>query len=93
MIAVWDPSKAAANHRKHGIRFVEALAVLFDPLALCLTVDEVDGEERQVVVGRDGLDRVVVVVHVHHGPIVRIISARRATRTERRQYEEGIRFQ
>ncbi len=63
MIAVWDPAKAAANHRKHGIRFVEALAVLFDPLALGLPVDEVDGEERQ------------------------------ATRTERRHYEEGIRFQ
>lgn len=93
MIAVWDPAKAAANHRKHGIRFVEALAVLFDPLALGLPVEEVDGEERQVAVGRDGVDRVVVVVYVHRGPIVRLISARQATRTERRHYEEGIRFQ
>ena len=90
MAVTWDALKAAANLRKHGIRFTEALAVPFDPVAV--TIDEVedDGETRLVMVGADIVGRVVVVVLVHRGQDVRLISARRATGQERRHYEEGI---
>jgi len=90
MTEAWDPFKAAANERKHGVRFAEAASVLFDPMALKL--DEVDhgGEARMAVVGMDNRERVLVVVYTHRGDIRRIISARRATRQERKHYEEGI---
>jgi hypothetical protein len=90
MTEAWDPFKAAANERKHGVRFADAASVLFDPLALKL--DEVDygGEERLAVVGVDAFGHVLVVVYTQRGDIRRIISAPRATRQERKQYEEGI---
>ena len=90
MVVAWDPLKAAANLEKHGIRFTDALAVVFDPAAV--TIDEVDvgGEDRLVMVGSDAVGRIVVVVLAHHGNTIRLISARRATGWERTRYEEGI---
>jgi uncharacterized DUF497 family protein len=90
MTEAWDPFKAAANERKHGVRFAEAAAVLFDPLALKLDEADHGGEARLAVVGTDSCERVLVVVYTHRGDTRRIISARRATRQERKQYEEGI---
>ena len=90
MTAAWDPFKAAANERKHGVRFAEAVTVFSDPLALKLYEGDHGGEERLAVVGMDSCERVLVVVYTHRGDILRIISARRATRQERNQYEEGI---
>ncbi len=93
MSVVWDPNKAAANLEKHGVRFADAELVLFDSQAITLEDPAAEGEQRQVSLGRDGLDRVLVVVYTYRDEDTRLISARRATRRERRQYEEGIRFQ
>lgn len=90
MTEAWDPFKAAANERKHGVRFADAASVLFDPLAVKLEEFDYGGEERLAVAGTDNTGRVLVVVYAHRGETRRIISARRATRQERKQYEEGI---
>ena len=83
----WDPAKARANLTKHGIRFADAAAALEDDSAL--TIEEVDlGERRWVTLGADARARVLVVVYTWRNERVRLISARRATRSERRQYEE-----
>lgn len=88
--AAWDPSKARANFLKHGVRFSDAVGVLFDSMAITKEDTRAVGEQRFVRVGTDYGGRVVVVVHTIEEPVPRIISARRATRRERRQYEEGI---
>lgn len=92
MKAVWDPAKAAANLRKHGVRFSDAEGALFDPLAI--TVEDGSDEERRfVTIGVDGIGRLVVLAYTYRGEDVRLISARLATRRERQQYEKGIRLQ
>ena len=83
----WDPRKAAANLRKHGVDFADATEVLFDESALTIT-DFVQEEERVITIGSDAMSRVLVVVYTWRGTRVRLISARRATRLERRQYED-----
>lgn len=83
----WDPRKAEANWRKHGVRFADAAAALEDEMALTIR-DPVPHEERWATVARDPLGRVLVVVYAWRGERARIISARRATAAERRQYEE-----
>ncbi|MBK8167865.1 MAG: BrnT family toxin [bacterium] len=90
MTAAWDPLKAAANYRKHGIRFSDAETALHDPFGTTIAQEDVDGETRMVVIGADHLGRILTVVHVHRGDTVRLISARHATRSERSEYEEGI---
>jgi uncharacterized DUF497 family protein len=84
----WDPAKAEANLRKHGISFEDAATAFFD--ALSLTVPDPlhsEGEARLVLLGLTSTNRLVVVVHVDRGARIRLISARPATRKERRQYE------
>ena len=90
MKITWDPAKAESNFRKHKIRFADAEAVLFDPMALTIEDETTESEERFVSVGADALNRVVVVVYTYRGKDIRLISARRATRRERKAYEEGI---
>ncbi|HLC21670.1 MAG TPA: BrnT family toxin [Candidatus Methylomirabilis sp.] len=90
MRIVWDPAKAEANLRRHGIRFSDAEGVLFDPNALTEEDENVEGEQRFVSIGLDPLGRVLVVVYTFRGEDIRLISARRATRRERRAYEAGI---
>ena len=89
----WDPEKHRRNLAKHGIGFDEALLVWWDALRLTLFDREEDGEGRWIVVGMVGAVAVVVVVHVYPDPdddtCIRIISARQATRQERRRYEDG----
>jgi uncharacterized DUF497 family protein len=92
MRVVWDPGKAKSNHLKHGVRFSDAEGVLFDPLAVTREDVTSTSERRFVTVGVDHIGRVVVVVYAQRGDICRLISARCATRKERLQYEEGIRF-
>lgn len=82
----WDRQKAETNRRKHGVDFADAVSVLEDPSALTLD-DEGKDEERFVTIGMDSLGRVLVVVYTWRGERVRIISARRAIRSERREYE------
>ena len=82
----WDRQKAETNQRRHGVDFADAVSVLEDPSALTLD-DEREGAERFVTIGMDSLARVLVVVYTWRGERVRVISARRATRSERREYE------
>jgi uncharacterized DUF497 family protein len=90
MKITWDPAKVESNFREHKIRFSDAEAVLFDPMALTIEDETTEREERFVSVGADALNRVVVVVYTYRGEDIRLISARRATRRERKAYEEGI---
>jgi uncharacterized DUF497 family protein len=85
----WDAKKAAANLRKHAVDFADAITVLEDEAALT-TTDENPEEKRFATVGMDSLARVLVVVYTWRGSAIRLISARKATPSERRQYEEGI---
>lgn len=87
MVYQWDQGKAAANLRKHGIDFADAVAVFSDDLAITIPDERFD-EERFVTIGLDGLGNVLVVVYTLRGEAIRIISARKATKQERRQYEE-----
>jgi len=83
----WDPAKAAANLRKHGVDFADATSVLSDPLAATRD-DDHPSELRRLTLGVDALGRLLVVCYVRRGTKVRIISARKATPHERRQYED-----
>ncbi|MBK5291021.1 MAG: BrnT family toxin [Acidobacteriia bacterium] len=86
----WNARKAAANLRKHGVLFDEAASVFFDPLSA--TGDDPDHsleERRLVTFGMSCSGRLLVVAHVEHEDVVRIISARPATWAERKLYEEG----
>jgi uncharacterized protein len=86
----WDPAKAESNLRKHGIRFSDAEAALFDPSAVTVEDHGAVGEQRFVSVGTDNNGRVVVVVYTYRDEHIRLISARTATPNERKAYEEGI---
>jgi uncharacterized DUF497 family protein len=82
----WDDRKARENRRRHGVDFADSVAVFSDDHALTLQ-DEHAGEERFVTIGMDVLGRVLVVVYTWRGERIRIISARKATKYERAQYE------
>lgn len=86
----WDPHKAVINLQKHGVKFSDAEAVLYDPNALSFEDTTAQGEQRFVVIGIDHLWRLLVVVYTDRGNRIRLISARPATRSERKQYESGI---
>jgi len=83
----WDPAKAEANQKKHGVRFADAVAVLSDERALTLDDPHPD-EERYVTIGMDAFARLLVVIYTWRGEVIRLISARQATRAERAQYVE-----
>jgi len=85
-VVQWDEDKASANLRKHGVDFADAATVLEDEAALTMP-DGQTSEERSVTVGMDALGRVLVVVYTWRDDEPRLISARKANRTERRQYE------
>ena len=85
----WDPRKAEANFRKHGVRFAEAEPVFVDDFAITNTDDESDQHElRFVSIGTGMKGRVLVVVYCYRGSKIRILSARPAVAHERKQYEE-----
>jgi uncharacterized DUF497 family protein len=86
----WDAKKAAANRKKHGIDFHEAATVLDDTLSTTYPdTDHSTIESRFLTIGMSNRQRLLVVAHSEEGERVRIISARPATRYERRFYEEG----
>jgi len=85
----WDLGKADANRRKHGVDFADAVGVFEDPYALSRP-DPFPAEERVATLGRDLLDRLIVVVWTWRGEGIRLISARRATSRERRRYAEDV---
>ncbi len=81
----WDFRKAVANLRKHGVDFADAATVLYDDRAITIA-DERSDEERFVTIGMNALGRVLVVVYAWREERLRLISARKATARERRQY-------
>jgi len=84
----WDPRKAQINQRKHEVSFDEAAECFADSLAMVLT-DRAHAE-RLILIGQSTSLRLIFTVYAEKdGDIIRIISARKATRTERRTYEEG----
>ena len=86
----WDSRKALSNKKKHGITFEEASTVFADILSI--TIDDPGhsaDEDRFVTVGTSVNERLIVVVHTEHDDFIRIISARKVTRHERKQYEQA----
>ena len=87
----WDARKALANLRKHQVAFEEAVTIFLDPLAATFPDPDHSLEEsREITIGRTMEGRLVFVAHCGGDERVRIISARPATHSERKQYEEGI---
>lgn len=86
----WDSDKAQANLSKHGLSFQEASTVFADPLSLTITdpLHSSGQEERFITIGTSYQGTLIVVIHCDRGEHIRIISARRATRRERRAYED-----
>ena len=85
----WDHAKAESNLKKHGVSFEEARSVFYDDLAVQFFDEPLGEETRFILLGRSNLSRVLVVVHCERGEndeILRIISARKATKTERNFY-------
>lgn len=91
----WDPKKARSNRDKHGVTFEEAATVFRDPRAMnAYDPDHSESEDRWVTLGISGSGRLLVVCHTFHdegseAATVRVFSARRATSTETRTYEEA----
>jgi uncharacterized DUF497 family protein len=82
----WDPAKAAANYRKHGIHFADAVGAFEDERAITIE-DKSSDEERFRTLGMDFLGRIVVVVYTHRGERIRLIAAWKATAPQARLYE------
>jgi len=90
MRITWDPTKAEINFIKHGVRFADAEMVFYDPFAMTLEEHVVASEQRFVTVGSDTVGRIIAVVYSYRANTIRLISARKVTPTERKQYEKGI---
>jgi uncharacterized DUF497 family protein len=88
----WNPAKARENQRIHGIDFADAVGV-FDNPHLSREDPDGEGEQRFVTLGMDGLGRLLVVVYTYREGKIRLISARKATKKEGKEYAQRIRFQ
>ena len=87
----WDPDKAKSNLAKHGVSFEEASTIFGDPLSLTIPDPaHSQTEARFVILGLSHLGRLLVVIHTERDDNIRVISARRASRRERKEYEEAI---
>ncbi|OGA45827.1 MAG: hypothetical protein A3G24_20120 [Betaproteobacteria bacterium RIFCSPLOWO2_12_FULL_62_13] len=88
MRITWDPKKAAQNLRDHGVSFEEASTVFGDSLAITIPdPDHSVGEERMITMGQSNVGQLLAVSHTEEGDTIHIISARRATSHERKDYE------
>jgi uncharacterized DUF497 family protein len=87
---VWDPAKAKTNQKKHGVSFADAESCFYDPMHILINdPDSSVDEERLILIGMSSKSQVLVVVHLDVArDKIRIISARKATKAERKQYEE-----
>jgi len=84
----WDPEKALSNFRKHDLSFEEASTAFGDPASISIVdPDHSETEQRWILLGMSTQGKLLVVVHTERRDNIRIISARRATRRERRTYE------
>ena len=89
----WDPAKAARNQRKHGVSFEEARTVFYDEFAIQFFDEQSFGsEDRFLMLGFSSEARLLLVCHCERdsGNVIRIISARKATKNERKHYQGGI---
>ena len=86
MRVTWDPNKAKINFKNHKIRFSD----VYDPFAMTLEAQVVAAEQRFVTIGSDAVGRIIAIVYSYRADNIRLISARKATPTERKQYEKGI---
>ena len=85
----WDRRKSTGNLRKHAVSFPEAVSAFEDPLSITIPdPDHSESELRFVLIGMSVWQRLLVVAHAERGDEIRVISARLATRRERRAYEE-----
>ena len=84
----WGEDKRRANMRKHGVEFADAVTAFDDDDAMTLRDEDSEGEERFVTLAADAFGRLLVVVYTWREERIRLISARKATRRERRQYED-----
>jgi len=82
----WDPAKDRQNLRKHGVEFGHVAEALGDERASTRHDPDSNGEARYVSIGMDSIGRVLVTVFTYRGTRVRIISSRKATRSERRSH-------
>ena len=90
MTFTWDPQKAEENLKKHGVDFREAATVFDDPLSTAFPDDDHSSSERRfLLIGLSARGRILVVSHTENDDTIRIISARAATRRERKFYEEN----
>lgn len=86
----WDDSKALANEAKHGVSFEEAKTVFTNPLAVIFDDEAHSGDEvREIIVGHSKQHRLLIVSFTERPQTIRIISARKATPTERKEYEDN----
>ncbi|HLQ26569.1 MAG TPA: BrnT family toxin [Acidiferrobacterales bacterium] len=83
----FDPKKAATNLKKHGVSFADVEGVFLDPLAIHREDPDAEDEERFIAVGIGSAGGILVVVYTLRGDEIRLISARRATRKEVKDYE------
>lgn len=90
----WDTNKARQNQKNHDVSFDEASTVFGDTLSLSI-YDPLhsESEDRYIIIGNSHNNRLLVVVHTERGDKIRIISARQATKHERKQYEENAKRQ
>ena len=86
----WDENKSRANLAKHGVSFEEAATVFGDPLSSTIPDPaHSQAEDRFVILGQSHRGKLLVVVHTGRGDNIRVISARRASKREHKQYEEA----
>jgi uncharacterized DUF497 family protein len=94
MVITWDTNKAKSNIKKHGVSFEVAATVFNDPHQLSVLDTKDHSEERWVTIGLAADKKTLVVVHTYFDSqsdeFIRIISARKATKKEKKNYEEGI---
>lgn len=86
----WDPGKAEANVKKHGVEFADAVGVFEDPAAITIEDLKAEGEQRFLSMGMDLLGRIIVVAYTYRDDDLRLISTRKASKKEVRVYERRI---
>ena len=92
MKITWNSVKAKSKRLKHRVYFSEAEPVFYDPNAISFEDKDSENEARFIVIGADSLERLLVVAYTYRDSDIRLISARKASKAERKVYEKGIRF-
>jgi len=88
----WDSVKAKSNRLKHRVFFSDVEPVFYDPNAISFEDRESEGEARYIVIGLDSMARLIVVAYTYRDNVIRVIPARKASKSEQKVYEKGIRF-